>query len=281
VVNVLTSSDLWHVYVDPNQFHQIAMNLALNARDAMPSGGTLTFETANVVLGTEYAYQHPDVTPGDYVRLAVSDTGEGMDEQVRRHIFEPFFTTKDLGRGTGLGLATTHGIVRQSGGHIWLYSEPGQGTTFKVYLPRATDGVTQAARPGEPRSAPSGVETVLVVEDEAMLRRYAVIALDRLGYHALEAADGRSALETAAEFAGKIDLLFTDVVMPHMNGQELAERIREVQPGVRVLYASGYTDNTIVHHGVLTPGVAFLQKPYTMLELSAKVRQVLDAAGEA
>ena len=281
VVNVLTSSDLWHVNVDPNQFHQIAMNLALNARDAMPSGGTLTFETANVVLGAEYAYQHPDVTPGEYVRLAVSDTGEGMDEQVRRHIFEPFFTTKDLGRGTGLGLATTHGIVRQSGGHIWLYSEPGQGTTFKVYLPRATDGVTHAAPHGEPRSAPSGVETVLVVEDEAMVRRFAVIALDRLGYHALEAADGRSALEAAAEFAGQIDLLFTDVVMPHMNGQELAERIREVQPGVRVLYASGYTDNTIVHHGVLTPGVAFLQKPYTMLELSAKVRQVLDAPGEA
>jgi CheY-like chemotaxis protein len=242
----------------------------------MPSGGTLTFETANVVLGAEYAHEHPDVTPGEYVRLAVSDTGEGMDEQVQRHIFEPFFTTKDMGRGSGLGLATTHGIVRQSGGHIWLYSEPGRGTTFKVYLPRATDGAARATEPVEPQRAPSGAETVLVVEDEAMVRRFAVLALERLGYHALEAPDGNAALETAAAFGGRIHLLFTDVVMPHMNGQELAGRIRELQPDVRVLYASGYTDNAIVHHGVLDPGVAFLQKPYTVLELSAKVRQVLD-----
>jgi len=277
VVNVLTTGDLWHVNVDPNQFQQIAMNLALNARDAMPVGGTLTFETANVVLGAEYAHDHPDVTPGEYVRLAVSDTGEGMDEQVQRHIFEPFFTTKDMGRGTGLGLATTHGIVRQSGGHIWLYSEPGRGTTFKIYLPRATDGMSQATPLVESRPALSGAETVLVVEDEAMVRRFAVVALERLGYHALEATDGKAALETAAAFAGRIHLLFTDVVMPHMNGHELAGRIRELQPDVRVLYASGYTDNAIVHQGVLNPGVAFLQKPYTVLELSGKIRQVLDA----
>jgi PAS domain S-box-containing protein len=276
VLKVLTASDLWHVNVDPNQFQQIAMNLAVNARDAMPVGGTLTFETANVVLGVEYAQEHPDVTPGEYVRLAVSDTGEGMDKQVQRHIFEPFFTTKDMGRGTGLGLATTHGIVRQSGGHIWLYSEPGRGTTFKVYLPRATDGVSQATPHVEPRPAPSGAETVLVVEDEAMVRRFAVVALERLGYHALEAADGRAALQAASAFEGRIHLLFTDVVMPHMNGQELARRIREMRPDARVLYASGYTDNTIVHQGVLDPDVAFLQKPYTILELSTKVRQVLD-----
>ena len=276
VLKILTVSDLWHVNVDPNQFQQIAMNLALNARDAMPSGGTLTFETDNVVLGAEYAHEHPDVMPGEYVRIAVSDTGEGMDEQVKRHIFEPFFTTKDMGRGTGLGLATTHGIVRQSGGHIWLYSELGRGTTFKVYLPRAMNGVSPAAQRAEARPALSGVETVLVVEDEAMVRRFAVVALDRLGYHALEATDGRTALEAAAAFVGRIDLLFTDVVMPHMNGQELAVRLRERQPEMRVLYASGYTDNTIVHHGVLNPGVAFLQKPYTILELSTKIRQVLD-----
>jgi PAS domain S-box-containing protein len=277
VVKVIAADDLWRVNVDPTQFQQIVMNLALNARDAMPSGGTLMFETSNVVLGAEYAHDHPDVMPGEYVRLAVSDTGEGMDERVQRHIFEPFFTTKDMGRGTGLGLATTHGIVRQSGGHIWLYSEPGHGTTFKVYLPRATDGAARAAQPVEPQPAPSGAETVLVVEDETMVRRFAVLALERLGYHALEAPDGKAALQMAAAFGGRIHLLFTDVVMPHMNGPELAGRIRELQPDVRVLFASGYTDNAIVHHGVLDPGVAFLQKPYTAVELSAKVRQVLDA----
>jgi two-component system cell cycle sensor histidine kinase/response regulator CckA len=251
----------------------------VNARDAMPSGGTLTFETANVALGAEYARAHPDVAPGEYVRLAVTDTGIGMDEQVQQHIFEPFFTTKERGRGTGLGLATTHGIVRQSGGHIWLYSEPGRGTTFKIYLPRATEGVTPLPRVEAPLARP-GWETVLVVEDEAMVRRFAVIALERLGYRALEAPNGEAALETAAAFTGPIHLLFTDVVMPHMNGHELATRIRERQPDVRVLYASGYTDNTIVHQGVLEPGLAFLQKPYTAVELSAKVREVLDAPVE-
>jgi two-component system cell cycle sensor histidine kinase/response regulator CckA len=279
VLNVVSASDLWLVNVDPIQVQQIVVNLAVNARDAMPSGGTLTFETANAVLGAEYARGHPDVAPGEYVRLAVTDTGIGMDEQVQQHIFEPFFTTKDRGRGTGLGLATTHGIVRQSGGHIWLYSEPGRGTTFKIYLPRATDGVAPLARVESPPAQP-GWETVLVVEDEAMVRRFAVIALERLGYRALEAPDGQAALETASAFAGPIHLLFTDVVMPHMNGHELATRIRERRPDVRVLYASGYTDNTIVHQGVLEPGLAFLQKPYTAVELSAKVREVLDAPVE-
>jgi len=279
VLTVLTASDLWLVSADPSQVQQIVLNLAVNARDAMPSGGTLTFETANVVLGAEYARAHPDVAPGEYVRLAVTDTGIGMDEQVQQHIFEPFFTTKERGRGTGLGLATTHGIVRQSGGHIWLYSEPGRGTTFKIYLPRATEGVTPLPRVEAPLARP-GWETVLVVEDEAMVRRFAVSALERLGYRALEAPNGETALETAAAFTGPIHLLFTDVVMPHMNGHELATRIRERQPDVRVLYASGYTDNTIVHQGVLEPGLAFLQKPYTAVELSAKVREVLDAPVE-
>ena len=279
VVKFLPASDVWLVNVDPSQFQQIVLNLAVNARDAMPSGGTLRFETANVVLGAEYARNHPDVAPGEYVRLAVTDTGIGMDEQVQQHIFEPFYTTKTNGRGTGLGLATTHGIVRQSGGHIWLYSEPGRGTTFKIYLPRASDGVAPASRVELP-PAQAGWETVLVVEDEAMVRRFAVVALERLGYRALEAPDSESALETASAVAGPIHLLFTDVVMPRMNGHELATRIGERRPDVRVLYTSGYTDNTIAHQGVLEPGCAFLQKPYTAGELSAKVREVLDAPVE-
>jgi PAS domain S-box-containing protein len=279
VLKVHTATDVWLVNVDPSQFQQIVLNLAVNARDAMPSGGMLTFETANVVLGAEYARHHPDVAPGEYVRLAVTDTGIGMDEQVQQHIFEPFFTTKGTGHGTGLGLATTHGIVRQSGGHIWLYSEPGRGTTFKIYLPRATDGVAPVSRVESP-AARGGWETVLVVEDEAMVRHFAAIALERLGYRAVEAADGETALEIASALGGPIHLLFTDVVMPRMNGHELAARIREQWPELRVLYTSGYTDNTIVHQGVLDPGLAFLQKPYTAAELSAKVRDVLDAPVE-
>jgi len=279
VLNVHAATDVWLVNVDPSQFQQIVLNLAVNARDAMPSGGMLTFETANVVLGAEYARNHPDVAPGEYVRLAVTDTGVGMDEQVRQRIFEPFFTTKGTGHGTGLGLATTHGIVRQSGGHIWLYSEPGRGTTFKIYLPRATDGVAPLPRVESP-PARGGWETVLVVEDEAMVRHFAAIALGRLGYHALEAPDGESAVEIASAFSGPIHLLFTDVVMPRMNGRELVARIRERWPDMRVLYTSGYTDNTIVHQGVLDPGLAFLQKPYTAAELSAAVREVLDAPDE-
>ena len=276
VLQLLSAADVWLVNVDPSQFQQIVLNLAVNARDAMPSGGTLTFEIANVVLGAEYVRSHPDIVPGEYVRLAVTDTGVGMDDQVQQHVFEPFFTTKTDGRGTGLGLATTHGIVRQSGGHIWLYSEPGCGTTFKIYLPRATDGVAPLPRAELP-PARGGSETVLVVEDEAMVRHFAMIALERLGYRALEARDGETALQTASAFGGPIHLLFTDVVMPRMNGHELAMRLRERRPDVRVLYTSGYTDNTIVHQGVLEPGLAFLQKPYTAGELGAKVREALDA----
>ena len=279
VLEVHPETDVWLVTVDPSQFQQIVLNLAVNARDAMPSGGTLTFETANVVLGAEYARDHPDTVPGEYVRLAVTDTGVGMTQEIQQHIFEPFFTTKTDGRGTGLGLATTHGIVRQSGGHIWVYSEPGRGTTFKIYLPRATDGVAPLPRVESP-PAEAGWETVLVVEDEPMVRRLAVIALERLGYRALEAPDGDTALETASAFGGPIHLLFTDVVMPHMNGHVLATRIRERRRDLRVLYTSGYTDNTIVHQGVLDPGLALLQKPYSAVELGAKVREVLDAAVE-
>jgi signal transduction histidine kinase len=273
-----TASDLNPVCMDPNQFEQILINLVVNARDAIPpEGGRITVETRNVTLDAEYARQHDGVTEGDYVMLAVSDTGSGMDEAVRLQIFEPFFTTKEKGRGTGLGLATVYGIVKQAGGHIWMYSEVGEGTAFKIYLPRATDPVDAASVYEPAGSSPRGTETLLIAEDESELRSLATAALQALGYHVLVAVDGVAALALAVDHKGEIDLLVTDVVMPRMSGKDLAEQLRISRPSMKVLYVSGYTEETLLHHGTADPGTAFLAKPYTLSDLSHKVREVLSA----
>jgi len=274
---MLPADDLHTVKVDPGQFEQILVNLVVNARDAMPESGKITIETYNAALDAEYARRHEDVTPGEYVVLAVSDNGTGMGEEIRLHIFEPFFTTKDKGRGTGLGLATVYGIVKQAGGHIWLYSELGEGTTFKIYLPRAVSPAEILVQTPEPIVLLSGSETVLLVEDEPSVRGLAVQTLRGRGYTVLEAMHGEEALRVANGHESEIALLLTDVVMPQMSGRELAERLQKQHPEMKVLYASGYTENTIVHHGVLEPGIAFLSKPFTPTQLTRKVREVLDS----
>jgi PAS domain S-box-containing protein len=265
------------IKADPTQMEQVIMNLAVNARDAMPDGGTLTVEISNVRLDEGYARLHPPVPAGDYVLLAISDTGQGMDVETQAHIFEPFFTTKGT-KGTGLGLSTVYGIVKQSGGYIWVYSEPDQGATFKVYLPRVTGAIAADALARAPElipQAPRGNETVLVVEDEPRLRQLTRTYLEMQGYTVLDAEDGVRALETALGYNGSIDLLLTDLVMPKINGRQLAEQIASVRPGIRVLYMSGYSENVIAHNGTLEYGVTFLQKPFTLYSLSQKLRQAL------
>ncbi len=264
------------VKADPGQLEQILVNLAVNARDAMPDGGQLVLEIARVALDEPYCQRHPEVRPGRYVMLAVSDTGVGIEEAVRERIFEPFFTTKPKGRGTGLGLATTYGIVKQAGGSIEVYSEVGRGTTFKIYLPEVQEELSaEAVRLSE--ELPRGNETVLVVEDEPIVRELARVTLERLGYRVLSAGAGKEALRLVGTTAGQVDLLLTDVVMPGMNGRELAERLKALHAGLRVLYTSAYTENIIVHHGVVDEGVPFLAKPYRPASLAQKVRAVLDA----
>jgi len=251
------------------------MNLAVNARDAMPEGGKLTIETANLELDATYTDQHRAVSPGAYVLLSVSDTGTGMDEHTKARVFEPFFTTKEQGKGTGLGLATVYGIVKQSGAFIWVYSELGRGTTFKIYFPRVEDVASVPAAPTAPESL-RGTETVLVAEDAAAVRAVIQQVLASHGYQVLEAADGRSALELGARHEGPVHLLVTDVVMPEMSGRQLADRLQERRPTLKVLFVSGYTDDAIVRHGILEPGIAFLQKPFTPEALARKVREALD-----
>ncbi len=266
------------IEMDPTQLEQILVNLVVNAADAMPRGGKLTIETRNVTLDAQCQQRHLPVTPGDYVMLAVSDTGVGMDEATRRRIFEPFFTTKGVGEGTGLGLATVHGIVKQSGGDIWVYSEPGQGSTFKICLPQVTASVARAiARPIEASKIPRGSETILLVEDDDAVRRLARAMLERTGYRVIPAGNPKEAMRLASGFEGPIHLLLSDVIMPESEGAPLFDRLAKLQPGIRVLYMSGYTDEAIVRHGVLVEGTPFLQKPFTARELTRKVRDVLEA----
>ena len=267
--------DLGNVRADPGQLQQVIMNLVVNSRDAMPTGGTLIIETANAELTEQYAELHQPVTPGAYVLLAVSDTGVGMGPDVQARIFEPFFTTKEKGKGTGLGLSTVYGIVKQSNGNIWVYSEPGRGTTFKVYLPRV-DAPAQVPAPPRPAGRLAGTETLLLAEDDEMLRPLARELLARLGYTVLEAGNAAEALARARQHEGAIHLLIADVVMPGPSGRELARRLAESRPDTKVLYVSGYTDDAIVHHGMLEAGLNFLQKPFTPAALARKVRAVLD-----
>jgi len=267
------------VKADPNSIEQVIMNLAINARDAMPQGGKLTVETANIVLDSEYAGAHMGVSVGDYVMLAVSDTGFGMDKETQARIFDPFFTTKEQGKGTGLGLSTVYGIVKQSGGHIWVYSEHGHGSTFKIYVPRADD-TTEIAEGEVVRSSArksDGGATILLVEDEKLVRKLARTILEMYGYSVLEAAGAREALQRAQDYSEEIHVLITDVVMPELDGRALANSIGVTRRDIRVLYLSGYTDEAILQHGLLEQGMAFLQKPFTPEMLARKVREVLDA----
>jgi two-component system cell cycle sensor histidine kinase/response regulator CckA len=267
--------ELAPVMADRGQVEQIIMNLAVNAQDAMPKGGTLTLETANVELDEHYARAHLGVTPGRYVALTVTDTGTGITPQVQARLFEPFFTTKAVGEGTGLGLATVHGIVARSGGSISFYSEVGKGTAFNVYFPRADVDEDVAAAPLPPAPPRAGAETVLVVEDADGLRELTRRLLQRQGYTVLVAANADEAFQLFEENPS-IDVVLTDVVMPGASGPALTSRLVERRPGLKVIYMSGYTDDAIVHHGVLKPGIAFLHKPFTSDTLGRKIREVLD-----
>ena len=274
---MLPGAALGRVKADPGQVEQIIVNMAVNARDAMPQGGKLVIETANLDLEDPCVHQHVVVPPGRYVTLTVSDTGIGMDAETQAHIFEPFFTTKEKDKGTGLGLATVYGIVRQSDGYAQVYSEPGRGTTFEIYLPRVegrgeSGQVSEA--PGHPVAAS---ETILLVEDEEAVRALAARGLQQRGYKVLESTGPEDALQIGEQHKESIDLLLTDVVLPRMSGRRIAERLGILRPGMKVLYISGYTDDSVVRHGVLEASTAFLQKPFTPASLARKVREVLDA----
>jgi PAS domain S-box-containing protein len=278
-LQVALEPDLRPVKADPTQLEQVLLNLVVNARDAMPDGGRLTITTANVEVGAALTHQRQEVPPGLYAMLRVQDTGHGMDNETKAHLFEPFFTTKELGRGTGLGLATVYGIVKQSGGHIDVESEPGQGAAFTIYLPavaNAPPSRAPATPPADAYAVPAGTEVVLLVEDGAEVRRLTRQILEGCGYTVLEAARGADALDLCARHQGPIDLLLTDVVMPHMTGRELAERLALARPDLRVLFLSGYTDDACLRHGLLGGGRAFLSKPFSPAVLAGKVREVLD-----
>ncbi len=276
-VEIRTSlpANLGKVRADPSQIEQILMNLVVNAREAMPNGGNITIETENVKLDEAYAGSHTSVLPGSYVMIAVSDSGMGMDAEISAHIFEPFFTTK--ANGTGLGLATVYGAVKQSGGNIWVYSEPGKGTTFKIYLPRVDGAVDGSGGAQRSAATPEGTETILLVEDSASLRDVTKEFLQIAGYNVVEAKDGKDALRVARMHEERIHLLLTDVVMPGMGGRELANEIKQIHPETRILFMSGYTSNAIVHRGVLDEELSLLTKPFTRSGLTQKVREMLNS----
>jgi PAS domain S-box-containing protein len=276
-MKMILDPDLWKVKVDPGQTEQVLMNLVVNARDAMPQGGKLTIETANVEFDESVAIQQQEFRPGKYVRLAVSDSGCGMDDATKARIFEPFFTTKGPEKGSGLGLATVYGIVKQSDGRIDVYSEKGVGTTFKIYLPRDAGLGTQSKFHFVPPAQQRGTETVLLVEDEDGVRTLSRLVLEKNGYKVIEARDGNEGLLLCKHHEGAIDIMVTDVVMPNMSGRSLAEHIALLRPKMKVLYLSGYTDEAIVRHGVIDPDTPFLQKPFTTDALARKVREVLDS----
>ncbi|HXB71186.1 MAG TPA: PAS domain S-box protein [Candidatus Acidoferrales bacterium] len=265
--------EIGNIKADPHHIEQAIVNLALNSRDAMPSGGRIHIETRNTNLDDNYVRTHLGVEPGAFIMIAVSDTGHGMDAATRRRIFEPFFTTKERGKGTGLGLATVYGMVKQAGGDVWVYSEPAIGSTFKLYFPRVGEAVSEA--PIVEAAAPRGHETVLVVEDEKAVRDLTVKLLTQLGYQVLKAAGGKEALEISRAHVGEIALLVTDLVMPGMNGRQVADALRAEKPGISVLYVSGYTENTVLDRGVLDPGVDFLPKPFSRDVLGLRVREIL------
>jgi CheY-like chemotaxis protein len=272
----MPGKELWTVNVDPSQIDQILANLCVNARDAIAGVGKVTVETGNISVDEAYCADHAGFVPGEYVLLAVSDNGCGMDAEVLSHLFEPFFTTKALGQGTGLGLATVYGAVKQNNGFINVYSELGQGTTFKIYLPRHAAKQAPPAEAGRAQAEGRGSETILLVEDEPAILKMVILMLEREGYTVLGAGTPGEAIRLAREHAGRIDLLMSDVVMPEMNGRDLAKNILSLYPDIRLLFMSGYTANVIAHQGVLDPGVHFLQKPFSRVHLIAKLREALD-----
>jgi CheY-like chemotaxis protein len=273
-LQVFAKEGLWTVRFDPTQIDQILINLAVNARDAMPAGGRLTIETENIHLEEGYCRDHAGFIPGDFVRLSVSDNGSGMEPETLAHVFEPFFTTKEVGKGTGLGLATVYGIVKQGGGFINAYSEPGQGTTFTIYLPRISGEVAVSSESDDVAMA-AGTETVLLVEDDDMVRGMTRAMLERIGYTVQAVSTPEAALVFFESDDEAVDLLMTDVVMPEMNGKELRDRIAAIRPDIKTLFMSGYTANVIVQHGVLDEGVHFIQKPFSMNHLARMVRKAL------
>lgn len=276
-MNTVVGVESSPVQADTGQIEQVIMNLVINARDAMPKGGKLTLETANLELDEAYAAKHEGVIPGPWVMLAISDTGVGMDAETQTRIYDPFFTTKGLGKGTGLGLSTVYGIVKQSGGHIWVQSEPGRGSTFKVYLPRVGEAIEAAKKEDRPAANLRGHETVLVVEDEPQLRDLVELMLSSRGYSILTVDNPLQADAFSQRYPGPIHLLLTDVVLPGISGRDVARQVTAHRPDMKVLFTSGYTPDAIVHHGVLEAGLNFIQKPFTLETLSNKVRAVLDA----
>jgi PAS domain S-box-containing protein len=274
-LKTILEADLGSVKADPGQIEQVIMNLVVNARDAMPGGGKLIIETKNVYLDENYAGQHISVPTGHYVLLAVSDTGLGMDELTQQHIFEPFYTTKESGKGTGLGLSTVYGIIKQSGGDIWVYSEVGIGTTFKIYLPMVDEEAREYRRVEEARENTRGTGTILLAEDEEIVRTLTREVLETYGYTVLEASNGQMALSICEYFSEPIHLLITDIIMPEMNGRELASRVSRLHPEMKVLFMSGYTDDAALQHGILDSEISFLQKPFTPDDLARKVREIL------